>query len=401
MDDPCNPVKVGEGWYALMRETHAMGFAHLRDGDHAGDWAFVTQMWGVMTWDISDPANPVFAGELELPGVLYPDAYARVVFGIFVQYPWLFVAATDNGVFVVDITDPTAPVEAAHYVFEPGLRAGMAHVLGNKMLIVSAEQTDAALVDVSIPTEPQLYAGGRFTITDGEGNPREAYSGSLVGDMAVMSRKDGGSGVIIFDVSDPTTPTFQTEHHLTTGGGGYVFWHEGYAFSGNSDHADVIDFTDLDNPSLLGTGLLTGDLDTMTPFGNIAVLSVDDEAVERQSSAVMPWRKEPDTRGPKILAVNPVDGAEGVPTTSRIGVGFDEHIDASSVFAGSIQLWDGDGNAVDGWGSGQETIASFSPKEPLQTGMTYTVEVLTGGVMDVSGNRTQDYLQWSFTTGAR
>ena len=82
-------------------------------------------------------------------------------------------------------------------------------------------------------------------------------------------------------------------------------------------------------------------------------------------------------------------------------MGFDEHIDAATVFAGSIRLFDAEGNAVDGWGSGQETIASFAPKEALKPGVVYTAEVLANGVADVSGNPTQDAYSWSFTTAAR
>lgn len=401
MDDPCNPVKVSDAWTQRMRETHAIGFTHLRDGPHAGDWAFVTQVLGIMAWDVSDATAPVAGAELQLEGISYPDAYARVVFSVFLQYPWLYVAGSDNGIYVVDVSDPTDPQPAGRFEFEPNLRAGMVHVLGNKMLVVSAEQSDAALLDVSNPTEPQLYPGGRFTITDGTGTPREAYAGGMVGDMAIFARKDSGGGVIVFDVSDPTAPAFRTEHTIPDGNGGYVFWHEGVAFLGNSHRADVIDFTDLDNPVLLGSGDLEGDLDTITPFGNVAVLSVDDEAIDRQSSAVMPWRTEPDTRGPQILAVDPVDGAGGVATTARIGVGFDEHIDAATVFAGSIRLWDADGNAVDGWGSAQETLASFAPKEPLEPGTTYTVEVLADGIRDVTGNPVESTTSWTFTTGAR
>lgn len=401
VDDPCNPVKVSDSFTRDMRETHAIGFAHLLDGDHAGDWAFVTAALGTMAWDITDVSAPEPVGRIDLEGVAYPDAYARVIFSVFVQYPWLYAAGSDNGLYVLDVTDPTAPEMVTHYTFEPNLRAGMVYVLGNRMLVVSAEQTDAAMLDVSDPTAPQLYPGGRFTIRDGTGEDREAYAGGLVGDWAMFSRKDGGGGVILYDVSDPTAPTFRSELAIPEGNGGYVFWHEGIAFQGNSSRADVVDFTDLDAPFLLGTGYLTGDLDTITPFGNIAVLAVDDEANPDQSSAVMPWRTEPDTRGPLVLAVDPRDGATAVPTTARIGVGFDEFIDASTVFPGSIRLWDAEGDAVDGWGSGQETIASYVPKEPLEPGTTYTVEVMADGVRDYSGNPVAETLSWSFTTGSR
>lgn len=402
MADPCDPVRVSDGFGQRMRETHAMGFVHLADGPSEGDWAFTTQLKGIMAWDLTDERTPVVASELELDGIFYPDAYARVVFSLFVQYPYLYVAGADNGLYVIDITDPRSPELLSTYVFEPGLRAGMVSVVGNRMLVVSAEQTDAAVLDVSDPVNPQLVPGGRFTVTDGDGTPREAYAGNLVGDMALMARKDGGGGVIIFDVSEGQTPAFWTEHHIDDGGGGYVFWHEGVAFVGDSTRGDVIDFSDMSNPVLLGTGLLPGDLDTITPYGNIAVLSVDDEAEEGKASAVMPWRAEPDSQGPTVLTTSPMDGAEGVPVTARIGVGFDEQVDSASVFAGSIRLWDGDGYPVDGWGSAQEANANYSPKKPLMPGTIYTVEVLPDGIRDLGGNAVEVLTTFTFTTaGAR
>jgi len=402
MADPCNPVRVSDGFGQRMRETHAMGFVHLDEGPAAGDWAFTTHLKGIMAWDLTDATAPTVASELELEGIFYPDAYARVVFSLFVQYPYLYVAGSDNGLYVVDITDPRAPVLASTYVFEPGLRAGMVSVIGNRMLVVSAEQTDAALLDVSDPVSPQLVPGGRFTVTDGDGTPREVYAGNFVGDMGLFARKDGGGGVVIFDVSEGQPPQFWTEHHVEDGGGGYVFWHEGVAFVGDSSRADIVDFTDMDNPVQLGTGLLVGDLDTITPYGNIAVLSVDDEGEEGKASAIMPWRTEPDTRGPVVLSTSPLDGAEGVPVTARVGIGFDEQVDSASVFAGSVRLWDGDGQPVDGWGSAQEANANYAPKVPLQPGTTYTVEVLPGGIRDLTGNPVDTTTTFSFTTaGAR
>jgi hypothetical protein len=272
LDDPCNPKKVSDTYDARIRETHAMGFVHLRDGPHAGDWTFTNEILGILGWNLDDATNPVARNHLQFEGVFYPDAYARVVFSVFLQYPWLYVAAADNGVIIVDVTDPTDPIEVSRFVFEPGLRAGMVYVLGNRMLVVSAEQTEAAMLDVSDPTQPQLVAGGRFTTTNGAGEALEVYAGGLVGDMAMFARKTGGGGALIYDVTDPGSPAFLSEMHIPDGNGGYVFWHEGTAFVGNSSRADVIDFSVVSSPVLLGTSSIPGDLDTLTPYGNVAVM---------------------------------------------------------------------------------------------------------------------------------
>ena len=74
---------------------------------------------------------------------------------------------------------------------------------------------------------------------------------------------------------------------------GYAYYHQGYGFVGDSHWAAVLDMRDLDNIQEIGRGFLPGDLDTVTPYGNIAVLSVDDEAEDGIASVVMPWRRTP------------------------------------------------------------------------------------------------------------
>ena len=99
-----------------------------------------------------------------------------------------------------------------------------------------------------------------------------------------------------------------------------------------------------------------------------------------------------------MLRIDPRDGAAGVPVTARIGVGFNEPIEPSSVFPGSIRLWDEAGAAVAGWGSGQENIASYAPRQPLKANTTYTVEVMAGGARDINDNAVAETVTSTFTT---
>ena len=112
----------------------------------------------------------------------------------------------------------------------------------------------------------------------------------------------------------------------------------------------------------------------------------------------MPWITEVDSTGPEVLRTVPENGQNNVALTARIGIGFNEMIEPSSVFAGSIQLFDANGNAIEGWGSAQETIASYTPKAPLQQGMTYTLTILAGGVQDINGNAIEQSYTTTFTT---
>ncbi|MFT4978804.1 MAG: hypothetical protein ACI8S6_004714 [Myxococcota bacterium] len=399
VDDPCQPVKVGEGFHERMRESHAVGFTHLPEDDpYAGDYAAVTGIRGIQIWDVTDERSPEAIAYLEIEDVFYPDAYARVVLSVFWQYPWLYIAAADNGLYVVDTTDPADPQLVNAYPIEPALRASGVFVMGTLMLVTSAEGTESVLLDVSDPVYPQPIGGGRFTSVDENGDAWEAYHANIAGDLALYARKENGGGLMVMDISDPSSPQYAGDYTPGDGNGGYVFYDEGFAFVGLSSYAAVYDMRDLSDITEVGRGYLPGDLDTITPYGNVAILSVDDDSVDDIASAIMPWTTDPDTSPPTVLRVVPADGAVGIATTARIGVGFDEMIEPSSSFAGSIRLYADDGEAIDGWGSGQESVASYVPKAPLRPATTYRVEILAEGITDINGNALAETVTTTFTT---
>ena len=398
VSDPCSPVVVGEGVDDRLRESHSLGFVHLPDSDpHAGDYMAATGLRGIQIWDVTDETAPEKLSYLEIETVFYPDAYSRVVLSVFWQYPWLYAAAADNGIFVINAEDPANPELVTTYPIEPALRAGGVFVMGNLMFVSSAEGSEAILLDISIPDSPQPIGGGRFSTVDSSGEAKESYHANTSGDLALFARKEGGGGVMVMDISDPTAPSYVADY-LSEGNGGYVFFDEGYAFVGESSFATVYDLTQLPEITELGRGALPGDLDTFTPYGNVAVLSVDEDAEGEVASAVMPWTNAPDLTGPAVTRIVPADGETGVATTSRIGVVFNEMIEPSSVFPGSIRLTDADGNPVEGWGSGQENIASYSPRADLSPGTTYTIEVMAGGILDINNNPTEVTTTATFTT---
>lgn len=408
MSDPCNPEKVGEGTDAQMRETHAIGLLHLPDGPHAGDWAFVNDIAGMQTWDVSDlgaltrVGRAIPTNEDGDPLATYPDSYTRVVLSLFVQYPWVYLASADNGVFIVDAADPTAPVVVHQHVFDPPLRAGGVFALGNRLLVSSAEGSSAEILDISDPARPAAIPGGRFTLTGADGVPVEAYHGNLSGNYALFARKSGGGGVLVYDISNPEQPVMIADILHPDGNGGYVFYDEGFLFTGESSFGSILDARDLSAVSELGRVVIQGDLDTVTPYGNVAIVAVDDKPAQVEgvglASGVFPWAAEPDATGPTVLAIDPPDGSSAVAHTARIGVGFDEPVEPSSAHAGSIRLRAADGTWVEGWLSAQEGIASFSPKEPLLPDTSYTVEVMADGVTDLNGNPVATTVTSTFRT---
>ncbi len=398
MDDPCDPVEVGFAHHLNMRETHALPIVHLPEGDpHAGTYAAANGTRGIMLWDMTDMNDVQMASYLTWEDVGSFDAYQRNVFSVAWQYPYVYAATQDVGLIVLDATDPTAPVEVTRLQLDPILRMGNVVINGTRMLMTSTGENDAAIFDISDPTDPQLQS--RFDIVDAEGAPREAYGGTMYGDYAAFARKDDGSGPILMDVSDPLNPTFVSDVHVPGSGGGYVFFHEGFAFMGQTNRADVYDFTDVDNPVHVGRGDLEGDLDTLTPYGNVAILATDDEGAENEETAVMPWRTDVDTTPPTILTTIPRDGDTGVALTARVGFGFSEMVEPSSVFPGSVRLHGPDGEAIEGWAGAQEAFGWYTPKEPLLPESEYTFTIAAGGIVDVNDNAIEDDVVFTFTTG--
>lgn len=404
MTDPCQPVEHGVGTSTTMRESHSIGFSHL-----GGAWAVVDGITsilprpagGVEFWDLRDTTAPRPVRSFDLPGFVYPDAYARVTLSVFWQVPYVYAGGADNGVYVIDAADPTDPRLVGQYVFDPILRVGQVQAIGNLLVATAAEGPRAVLLDISDPTDPQPIPGGDFLALDEAGEPREAYFTNLVNGHVWYARKSSGTGLLAYDVRDPRRPTFAGSIR-SEGGGGYVFVKDEHAFLGASNRGFVYDVSDLSAMREVMELHLTGDLDTVIPYGNVVVLSVDDAAEEGQGSAVVPFEREPDTRTPRVTWAYPPDGAEGLALTSRFGVGFSEMLEPRSAFEGSVRLTvTATGERVPGVVSAQETLVSFHPFCPLQPGTEYTLEIMAGGVTDFDDNALEETVTLRYRTAAR
>lgn len=396
-NDPCAPKAIGNAQDNDMRESHSVGFAQA-DGrwymvaDYLKNLSFTDG--GILFWDVTDPTAPAVVSKLTLPGFLYPDAYKLVTLSVFWQYPWVYVAGADNGLYVVDARDPRAPVLVHQYKFDPILRAGQVSVVGDLLMVSAAEGTRTALLDVSEPDFPQPIPGGDFSI------PFEAYFANLAGGYAFYARKQGGGGLIVYDVRDPQAPAPAGEFQ-SDGNGGYVFIKDSFAFVGESSFAAIYDISDLSKITEVARMSLTGDLDTLTPIGNVVVLAVDDKAEKDQASAVAPWQTAPDTAPPRVTWSVPAAGAT-IGARSRIGVTFSEFIDPKSGWEGSVRLYktgvDPALGRVFGDVSVQEVIVSFAPREPLAPATSYTLEIPAGGIRDYNGNAIAEPFVITFET---
>ena len=402
-DDPCVPVKVGETTDGDLRESHEIPLARI------GGRLFTALDWhggvvdneivgGVQFWELTDPTAPRVVSSLALPGYVYPDAYARPSLSAFWAGATVYVGGADNGVWIVNAADPEAPTLLSTHVFEPPMRIGTFHVVGSQAMAAGAEISRVVMADVSDPAQIVPVPGGDFLVTDGAGAAREYYFANLIGSRAWFARKEGAGGPIAYDVSDSGAPTRLFDWPTDGGNGGYVFANKDIAFVGDSNFAEVVDFSVPQSPAELGRPDIPGDLDTATPIGNVVVLSVDEDADPGLASQVVPWSLEPDRSPPTVKLHNPRGGAMHVALTARIGLSWDEMVEIASVHPGSVRVTDAAGFLVDGFFTVTEAIVNFQPLAPLHPGETYTVVVPPGGVVDYSGNAVAAELRFQFTT---
>lgn len=404
VSEPCNPQRIGTAFDKNMRETHTLPIFEWQDRVYATTASiFDLITGGVLIWDVTDPTDMRRVANFDVDGFVFPDAYKKVTFSTFWQPPYLFVGMAQLGVVVLDLTDPMNPEEVERYTFEPVAQIGQVQVIGNLVVATTSEGPRTILLDASDPLDLQPIPGGDYLSVDADGTPREAYFTTTSNGFVYYARKEGGGGLMIYDIRDPENPV-KTGGIQTDGNGGYVFVQNDLAFVGLGDHATIFDISDHANITEVKRLNLTGDLDTVTPIGNLAVLAVDDGSINRQATAIVPYQSEPDTRAPTVTWSWPKDGAENLARGSRIGFTFDEFVDPRSAWEGSVRVYEKDSDPavtrVDGWIAAQETIVNFTPVEALKPNTTYVLDVPAGGITDYAGNATVERFSIEFTTGS-
>lgn len=403
ISDPCSPERISLGTSAEMRETHTVAISNL-----GGRWLFAAQKetgsgaGGLQVWDISDVTEPKVFSKAGIPGHSYPNAYDYVTMATAPQGRYLYVAAGFLGFFVVDISNPASLEIVAEYQTNPGLRTQEVIVVGNLLFSSAAEGARVVLLDISNPTEPTPIGGADFNLRPG-GTQSDAYSGNVNGGYAYFARQSGTGGVIIYDIKDPSNPTFVGDYNDSGGNGGYVFFQAPHLFVGNSNFFSVYDATNLSDISLVNRLQLTGDQDTITPFGNVALLSVDASANADRASAIAPWSTEVDSTPPSVNWVYPPSGSSGIARSSRIGVTFTEAVTYTSAWRpGAVRMYPtdlGPAASIAAHIDVMDTVVNLSPVEPLAAATEYTFEVVPGGVQDNVGNAVTEAFSATFTTG--
>jgi len=179
VSDPTNPIEIGAfedvysvTWKSLVVGSYAL-LAHDSDG--------------VLVVDISDQENPELAGS-------FPTSDA--VRDIAVSGDRMYVAASDAGLRIADITDPTAPVEIGALDTSNAWRL---EPVGDVVYVVKAianQPYELYAVDVSDPAAPVQLGTMQF--------PGLVWDLIADGDHLYVAGHD--DGVRIVDISTPGAP---------------------------------------------------------------------------------------------------------------------------------------------------------------------------------------------------
>jgi len=397
-DDPCNPTKVGEVWADHMRESHTLATGQVGGREYlAVDYHVSEEVGGIGFFDITEPEDPRWVSSLELPGYHYPDAYFRVALSTTWIGDRLYVPAGLLGVFSIDVSDPLAP-SVIGTVPETGHVVGTFHVIGHLALSSSAGIARILTYDIGDPDDWETLSDQQVETED---DPLDNfYFANIGGEYALFARKDGAGGPNVYDLRDRSGPTFAGTLEAPEGDGGYVFRHGDLLFQGESSYGALYDFPSPDAISERARFELEGDLDTVTPIGNVAVVSVDEKGDPGKATGIYPWATAPDTDPPSVKMTVPADGEAWAPLSGTVGLSLDEMVEPRSVHAGSFRVWSEHGDAIPGRFYVMEAVTNFVPDAPLAEDTTYWVEVPAGGIADTSGNPTDETLRFGFSTGA-
>jgi Chitobiase/beta-hexosaminidase C-terminal domain/Bacterial Ig-like domain/PKD domain/RoxA-like, cytochrome c-like len=410
VSNPRNPIRVKD--YRQLstsdtREAHAFGFNKDFDGRLL---AFLQSNHGFQIWDWSNVANNIsLVADVQIPGTNINANYVGV-WWTHLQFPYVYVANTDQGLFVYDVLDATnRNVINPHQVNRLTnadlaiTRVNQVHVAGNLMVAnYSEDNPGVSLLDLSDPVNPVW----KYSSTA----PATTYGSMFNGGRLAMAFKNVKKlGMYSINTDANGVPTGITQlggpfGNSDFGAGGYINFQDNAVLGGFSDRWATFSpaasptyyttGTSISAPPELSAGGLVIDMDFIIPLGNLALFSNDDGG----GGALMVRQMAPDTTGPTPNFVSPPNGATNRSVKTRVGLTFTDTLDIDYLNTNTIIVRPVGGSAIAGYFSTQTGIVNFTPKQPLQAGTTYEVVVPVGGVRDLVGNTNPTAFLSTFTT---
>jgi hypothetical protein len=172
-----NPVEIG---YVNINDS---GASATYDAFIVGQLAYLARSSDLRIIDILDPEDPKEIGSCNAGGG-----------DVFVLGSYAYVAAGENGLHIVDVSDSTNPFEVG--CFDTIGQACAVHVVGTYAFVAYGDH-DFYVVDVSIPTDPIGII--QCPLPDAEG--KDVF---VSGSLAYVA--GGAGGLQIVNIANPTAP---------------------------------------------------------------------------------------------------------------------------------------------------------------------------------------------------
>jgi|GEM_PF-3599071 len=370
--DPTNPVKVEE------RAEGFNGHSYFKIGDMFRRAYETPELKGVTDTkylDISDLPNRK-PWRTPMPFPLTDDGAHTFPYAITFYY---------NG-----FHDMRTGKQLSNYVFykETGIGGHGSSIIGNLMLM-HAPGKGVAAFDVGDPAKPRLIdvLTGNFEQYVTEQHVYKHYY-IIIGGKSVIDGKEYNA--VGIDFSDPTNLRVAFKYTYAEMPGRYIQFQDEFGFV-------------VGKKINMETGQTVQTLPNAIhdyywlPLGHLVVNSSGDG---EGKTAIYAHQNGLDTRPPTVAYHLPRNGATNQPVTTRIGMIIHETLDDVTVNSNNIIVRPVGGQPIKTVIAIRDNdIINIGPEETLQPNTTYEVEVVPGGVKDVSGNSITPY-KFRFSTGS-
>ena len=374
-----------------IREAHSFGVANI-DGRI---YVAVATGRGVEFWDFTDFDDIHMKSRVILDGVDFGD-YEDVAWQLFWQAPYLYVAGSEQGLFIVDTSDIDQPsmVERVPTGELGNFRIGPVFAVGNHLVVsdMNLDRSHVSSLDISDPVDPRLLDTVGFDST--------IYASCFDGRRLYTSPRESDGIMRTYDLLDPANID-RDQRNIETSKALYCGTQDGIVLQG----AEGV-FYEVDVSGSTYTKATRNPAQDekdeeaqMTPLGNLVYIGNDHGG---EGSPFVARDEDPDNTPPAVVTVSPRPGAVGQRLSTRIGVAFSDSVLPESLDATAIEVRNkADESLVQGMFSVQWGMVNFSPFEPLKPNTEYTIRVLEGGVSDYAGNRVATAFQSTFSTVLR
>lgn len=253
--------------FGIMSSTNIFGF-DAENVDYIGhiggptdtvfmqnNYAYIGEGCSLRVLDMSNPIQPLMLGN-----VIFPN---YTVYDIFVLGNYAYVACGNDGLQIVDISNPNSPYIVGTYD-TPGNAYDVDVYVNNTYAFVADWSGGLRIIDVSNPASPTEV--GHY---GGASNPT-VYGVFIRGNYAYTAEVGGFS---ILDISSLNTPV-AVSHYSLPGKARQVYVNGNYAYVANDTAGlRIFDISNLSAPVLVGSYNTPGIADSVLVIGTRAYVA--------------------------------------------------------------------------------------------------------------------------------